>query len=388
MSTVLRRAAGVLAALRVRRRPGLPVLVCSGAALVVAAVFRDLPLDMNAFARWGGQLLRGHLGAVYAQSADQAGPLQLIASRVLMLGGRQGSPLRAVVVLSDLVLVVLAIRAARTDTGDPVRQNRRELLVGGAAVLWLVQVGPWSGHPAELAIPVLWAAGLRWLRRARTRRAALAFGLAVAVAPWAILVLPATLAVARLRTATAVSVAAAGLGAALYLPFAATGHFQLFAYRWPIRSGTLISYLAPHLTELTWPLRVVQAVIVAGGTALVAVQLRGHRSAVTLAPIVTVLLRVLTDPQKFSYYWLPVAVLAILTLAQSPITGSRLGTDLRLLALVYVPWAATSLPAPVLGVTAMLLLVGWLARRDAPDPNCAARGELVTQSVPAAGLGA
>ncbi|GAA2614959.1 hypothetical protein Adu01nite_33070 [Paractinoplanes durhamensis] len=274
-------------------------------AALLAALFGVLtvtvPPDVADFAAAADQMLHGRLGEVYAAAWNQAGPAQLLISRLLMIGGgRDGLPALPVVALVDAALVVAAMWLGRGD-------RRRELCAGGLALLWVLAPLPWNGHPAELAIPVLWAYAIS-LKKPLPAAAVLALG--VAIAPWAMLGIPCLLAAVPLRRALWTGVLAAGLGVACYLPFVLTGHFAMFDLRWRVASQTIAGLLG--VTEVTWWLRLAQGVIVAGGVALIAGHSRGLPQAV---PLAAALLRVVTDPVAYPYYWYPVAVASFLLLA-------------------------------------------------------------------------
>jgi hypothetical protein len=280
--------------------------VAAALAAVIGFLNHDLPLDLLPFAALGQLVLAGRFGEAYAGTFTQAGPLQLVLSRVLLIGGHGGTPATLPSIVVDVALVLGAMAAARG-------RSRREIAVGVLTLLWLLGPVPWNGHPVEVAVPVLWAYGMVLSASNRWPAAAVALGVSVLIAPLAVLGFPCLLAAGKpVRTALL------GLGVALagYLPFVLSGPFGMFGHVWPVRNGTL-----PHLlglSEMSWTARLGQAAVVAGGCALVAVLLRGKLVAVAAAPLAACLLRVVTDPLVFKYYWVPVAVGSVLLVALLP----------------------------------------------------------------------
>ena len=149
------------------------------------------------------------------------------------------------------------------------------------------------------------------------------------------------------------------MAVAAYLPFVVSGHFAMFHHVWPVSAGSLPALLIGHLTNFDWPLRLVQAVVVAGGTGLASRHLRRTPElAIVLAPMVTTALRVFTDPLSFDYYWTSAGLLAVLALAISPLRTNVVATDARLLLLFYVGWFAVAVNQELPGAFAVLCLIG------------------------------
>jgi hypothetical protein len=243
--------------------------------------------------------------------------VQLLVSRLLVIGGEPGVPARLVVVAVDAGLVVLVMALCGRLTGDAgTALARREAVAALLTVLWLAVPLPWNGHPAETAVPVLWAYGVALIRRGRDLAAVAALALGIAIAPWAVLGVPCLLAAPGWRRAVRAEVLAVALGVACYLPFVLTGHFAMFEVRWKVSGGTLAALAG--LGHVTWWLRLVQGAVVAAGVALAARRYRARRIGIAVVPLVAALLRVATDPQTFPYYWISVAVLTLLLVAMLP----------------------------------------------------------------------
>ncbi|GAA0580059.1 hypothetical protein GCM10010172_76300 [Paractinoplanes ferrugineus] len=276
---------------------------------VLAVVTRGVPPDLTAFAAAASRLLHGRFAEVYAEAWNQAGPVQLLISRLLVIGaGRDGTPSIPLAAAVGAAFVAGTMWCCRGSLP-------REAVGGGLALMWVATALPWNGHPAETAIPLLWAYAVKQSRRDRNLAAATLLALAVAVAPWAILGVPCLLAAAPLRRALPTGALAAALGVACYLPFVLTGHFAMFAQRWGISAGTLPTLLG--LPDVTWSFRLAQGAAVAAGVALVARLCRTVPQAVAIVPLAATLLRVATDPVYYPYYFFPVAVASLLLVTLS-----------------------------------------------------------------------
>lgn len=340
---------------------------------VLAAVLAGLvgpltataPPDLADFATLGGLLLEGRLGEVYAPAWNQAGPLQLLISRLLLVGGADGVPAPLVTALVDGAAVVAAMALCGRLTADRgAVLARRELVAGLLTLLWLAAPLPWNGHPAELAVPACWAYAIVLQRRNRCAAAAAVLAIAVAIAPWGVLGLPCLLAAGRPRAALAAATAGSVLGAAVYLPFVLTGQFAMFGHRWGVAAGSLPHLLGLH--EITWWFRLLQAVLVAGGCALVAWHGRGERPAIATAPLAAALLRTATDPLALSYYWFPVAVASLLLIALVPATADRRTRALAVL-LGYLALLAEASGWTLPGAVACLAVLAAAQRTRGPS---------------------
>jgi len=281
----------------------------AGAVLGAALALLTLTAtpDLVDFAGAGELLLHGRFGEVYAQPWNQAGPVQLLISRLLMIGAApDGTPWPPLVASGAAAFVAGVMWLGR---GDPWREAAAGLL----ALLWAAAPMPWSGHPVEILVPVLWAYAIVCQRNGRDLAAAGLHALGVAIAPWAIIGLPALLATARPLLALRLGVLTAVLGVACYLPCVLTGHFAMFRYRWVVAPGTPASLLG--LSTAGWWLRPAQGLVVLAGVALIARRMRGSRMAIAVVPLTAALLRVTTDPVAQPYYWYPAAVASLLLMA-------------------------------------------------------------------------
>jgi len=183
-----------------------------------------------------------------------------------------------------------------------------------------------------------------------------------------VLAFPALLATAGVPRAARTAIVATGLSGLVYLPFALTGHFAMFSQQWMIFPDSAMHLLWPGRTVVGWPLRFGQAVVVLAGTALVALRSRSTSQVLLAAPLAAALLRVITDPQTYDYYWISVAVLVVLWSALSPEPTTPLRW-LGLIGLCYLPWAMTASGPRLIGpewVGALisLALMCWLTRPE------------------------
>ncbi len=355
------------------RRQALRGVVLVGAA-ALAWLPRVGPVDMAGFAAAGRHLLAGQWATVYADPWNQAGPVQLVLSALLLPGGRT-SPPASVVALVNLALMGLVLVATRH------RDIRVELGAATFALVWLALPTYWSGHPVEALIPLLWLAGLHCARRRATLRAAALFAATIAIAPWAILAVPALLAVCRPAAAMRTGTLAVCGALACYLPFVASGTFRMFGHAWPVEHSTLVHVLDPGADTAGWVLRLVQASIVCAACAVTAWATRGNAGAAQAALIVAVVGRIATDPLGMDYYWAPAAVLVIALWV-----GLRGPTDrttmILIAALAYVVTAAPSIGWEYVSAPVALALVAAIALRAPSRDRTTPRRLVPTSGTP------
>jgi hypothetical protein len=357
-----------LGAALLRRRWALCALVAAVFAVTTGSGTFDLP----EFARAGQDILSGHWARVYAEDSNQAGPLQLVLSRFLSLGATR-TP--TVVVRLAVDLAVLA--AAR---GLTVRCRTGAVATSTIAVvvtLWLGPYGFWTGHPTEALIPMLWVGAGLDARAGRWLRGGLLIGIATAIAPWAVLAAP-TLLIGRPTVVARALAVTAAVTAAVYGPFVLTGHFALGDHVWPVGRLSLVHLLDPSLTTFPWAGRLLQGAAVAGGCAVIALALRARPEGVVLAPLMAAVLRRLTDPLSFDYYWVPVATAAVIALA---VVGTTHRRALPLAAVAYLSWLAMALSGSVpllpicvaaaltAGLCGAVLSMRWRQRRSRPPAD-------------------
>lgn len=330
---------------RPRSGPALEALLAlllPGALAVGLSLAVGEPVSDWEFARAGAQrLLDGHL-TVYADLPQvQMGPL------ALLLAGWLPGPLY-LAFLAALLPVVMGIAAL------PLARTRRTWLCTGIACALLAW--PWAafgvqGH-ADDALVAAGAVGMvTAVRAGHGRWLVVAFAVAIAAKPTAVLLLPLALLHSR-RTA----VVAGAVGGALWLPFVlsdvpgflAAGHGQGDLWEW-----SLVDLLGgdPHSGFPSWlrPVQLLGGLVVCWSVA----RTRGAASAV----LAVVAFRVLTEPATWNYYASSVVVAAAVWDLHR---GSRLP---RATVLAFVCFLASSVPPLPMaqGVVRLVCLGGLLA---------------------------
>jgi hypothetical protein len=269
--------------------------------------------DLPYFLRAGETLLSHHWRGTFADPALQAGPLQLLlfglAGRVSSFVGVAPSRLLAPFVELGLtaLLCLVVDRVAPPGRAARVVAPTVFVLLAGPSSVYL------AGHPADALIPLLWVLAGREVRRGRLGRAALLVAAGANFEIWSLLGLPLFLLAPQPRQALRAGAIAVATSAAPFVPFAALGSFQMFAYRWPVRSGSLVSLVLPAGTAFPWTMRLLQGALALTAGAAVA-RTAGRRDVVVcLVPIAIVLVRLLLDPMSGEgYYGLALALLALL----------------------------------------------------------------------------
>jgi hypothetical protein len=302
----------------VRRIWWLPASLATAAVAWLDA--RPQDADLVYFTHRGEELLSDGWREVYGDAALQAGPLQLLVlggpARVADALGAAPWALGSFTVQLGLAALLLATaaRLAHEASGTP------RPLLAGAAGLVAVAAGLFhgayvDGHPAQVAIPLLWLLAGLDARGERAWRAGALVGLAAGLETWGALGAPALL-LARGRARTASGAAALGAAVlALYLPLALAGDFRMFDYRWQVATTALAGLLVEPGTAFPWPLRFVQGALALGAAALATHRLRASVHALWAAPLAAVAVRLVLDPVRYPWYWLAPATLALAALA-------------------------------------------------------------------------
>jgi hypothetical protein len=342
------------------------------------------PSNMGLFSTAGRSVLAGHLSALYSVRDDQAGPVQVVLALLLTLGGDPAVPSRWTRALVDVLIMLTVVRLAERATRRGHAQvSWRQIGVAAFAALWLITPAFWGGHPIEVLVPVAWVAAAH-LARERPVRAALLLALATGVAPWAVLGYPCLLRRGRLASWMRTVALAGTLSAALYLPFLIAGHGRSLGYQWRVSHDSLLHAVLPSLTLVDWNLRLAQAAVVVAGCAFVALARPETSLAAPTAAMTAALLRLLTDPLAFDYYWVPVGTTAIAVLLVVPDFRSRVGA----LALMtgYLAWACHPLglgPAGGLCLLGLVILLGVSAASTMENEHHPAGATPMPKPVPA-----
>ena len=326
---------------------GVRYLVCG--AVAAAVTWAGLALnpmtvtDLGLFDRFSTPLLHGHLGAVYADPGNQGGPLELgwvgILSWLARVADAPARPFAGS--LTSVAVVVAVLMSMRHLAGGAPDDQRRRVELACGLVVALSAAG-WAGgwgHPADVAIPLLWLGAAALATRGRTLAPALMVAASAGWETWGILGIVVLVAAGWKRGVAASAIATAG-GLAWYAPFRIAGAFSMGRVRWPVTSGTFLHLLG--YTEMSWSLRVVQAIVVmlAGVGGVVAT--RGRPGQRWLPVFVLLALRVATDPIPFPYYW----TLPLIPLLMGFAIDVAVGARIRCAVAAGIGLVVSALPHP------------------------------------------
>jgi hypothetical protein len=224
-------------------------------------------------------------------------------------------------------------------------------------------------------IPVLWLVAAK---RSPGRGAAIALAAAASVAPWGVLGWPLVLRRGAVRRSLAVLALAGAVTVAAYLPLLVAGHGSAARHRWPVDRHSLVHLAFGHLQQVGWDFRLAQAGFVVA--LLAAAAWRLPDSPVRGPVLVTGagLLRLVSDPLSYGYYWLPVGVGTVALLVATPDLRHRAG--LAALALAYLAWVAPVLRvelAPLAGLALIAAGFGYPRQRRSSSARNRAAGSAV-----------
>ena len=181
---------------------------------------------------------------------------------------------------------------------------------GGALVALLV---PWQlseliayQHPTYLWVPALWLIAADFARRDRVVTTAMLLAASCGLETWAVLAVPVILLGlpswrSRIRTGCIWAAATA----AVWAPFYFSGHFNMFDKTWSSTIRTPIEALLGNPETITWQVRLFQALVIVGLSAVAWFIGRNFTDAATVAVAVVAWSRVVTDAITFPYYRLP-----------------------------------------------------------------------------------
>jgi hypothetical protein len=340
MGTGTRRGTGALST-----RVGAAGLAAIATAPINAVQLRSAmvasdpePVDFGFFGHTGAAMLTGRFGEVLNDPAVQAGPLELLHNGIAYLLGI-GDPAAwtayltvvAAVLTFGLVLVLLPRPSSRWNAA---------LGLGIGALACLDTAIPGSitaGHPADVAVPLLWVVAGRLAMRGRASGAAAVVALSSGFEVWGLLGAPVLLLAPRIRPLRSAAVAA-GVVAALYGPFAAAGPFAMFGFHWPVAPGSLVHLLLPDATSFPWALRVLQGSVAGAAGCVAALALRGRAAGLWLTPVAVLAGRLLLDPVLAEYYWYAPVVLLLGMLAAAVAAGRLVPAALAALGLALCQW--------------------------------------------------
>lgn len=297
--TVQRRSLAAAAALT----------VVAGSAFAGSLIHSPLMSDEGAFAAAGRVMLSGGWRHTYADPWLQAGPFELL---VTSLGHWLGSTFGGVPIAMNVVGATALVATALYVLGARWAQI---LVVGFGAIGLGITTDMYEiGHPSELFIALAWVLAARSARRGNLAAAGALVGASAWFETWGMLGLTVLLLLPTLRGAVKAGALACAVGAAIYLPFALGGDFQMFHQHWAIAGG-LDAWLFGRAHEFTWAMRLAEAMIVCGIGGGLALGIRRWRFSIWAVPAVTSLCRVVLDPVRYGYYWDTGLVLILIGLA-------------------------------------------------------------------------
>jgi hypothetical protein len=283
------------------------VLPLSAASFVAALGTRD-PADLPYFAHAARTLFSTHWANVFADPSLQVGPLQLL---VVGIGDRLGG-LELIAFLLELGLAALTVLTV----GRLLRGRAHRVAVQTVAGLAVVGLGITDaaytyGHPAQVAIPLLWVLAAVDARDGKTIRAGALLGLSAGFEVWGVLGLPVLLLAPGWRPALRGLAAQASVTTALFLPFLLFGEFRMFDHAWRVEGWTLVRFVVPAGSDFPWTLRLLQGAAALAVGAALAFALRSADRALWVVPLGVVAMRILLDPTVYSWYWLGLETLAL-----------------------------------------------------------------------------
>lgn len=282
--------------------------------------------DLAFFVHASERLFSSGWANLFADPSVQVGPLQLLVFRI----GDAAGVLAVVVQLGAAALLWVA--AGRLLAGRDPWARFAVCIV--AVALGLTYGAYQDGHPAQFVVPLLWVLAGCDAREGRTVRAGALVGLSAGLEVWGVMGAVVLVLAPRVKAALAGLVTELGVVAALFMPFVLSGDFRMFDYRWRVNGDTLLRLAVEHGTPFTWTMRVCQGLAAVGLGALVALLLRRSISAVWLAPLTVVAVRVALDPVRYPWYWLALQVLALLGAAEL-LTSERVLRSFRARKLGY-----------------------------------------------------
>jgi hypothetical protein len=316
--------------MRAVRRLGSPgtllVFLFGAAGAAAAGILMPSPLfsDAHAFAHAGATMLSSNWRHTYHDPWLQAGPFELL---VCLAGRTIGDVGPGTPVAMDVLGALALLGVARSVVGD----RWRELLFVALGALGLGVISDTFeiGHPSALFVTLMWLLAARAARRERAASAALLLGLSAGFETWGLLGAPLLFLLPRVRATVGAGALALAVAGALYAPFALGGDFHMFQLRWTV-AGTLDAYVLGEGAAFTWPMRLVESLIVVSVGTAVTFRLRRRTGAATwIAPAATSLCRVLLDPVRYGYYWDPTLVLMLIGFAPVVVSPKPFALRLR-----------------------------------------------------------
>ena len=363
------------------------LLAVTAASLVMNAIIATpgsgpAPIDYTTFAPAGREILTGNWVGVFEDPIIQAGPFELIFWGIPFLLGVQGVTgwIAFGIIVGSLFVVAIAWLVERLLRPVTAWWSVPLALVVAtvAALSGMIAAAISAGHPAEIAIPLMWIVGAVLARRGAPFAAAAVLAATAGWELWGLLGVPVLLLAPRIDPRTVWRSALAGIGvlAILFGPFVLLGPFHMFSFAWPIRTNSLAHLLVPHEATFPWPLRLTQGVLAVGGGAVVAVLLRRQRDAIWLVPLVVCAVRLYTDPVLAMYYGVPPLMMVLIGAVFAIARRSAIVFVACLLmvnALIDVPLNVVSMSILVILVAVTTVVTVRRSRRGEVDSSFSSR---------------
>lgn len=365
----------------------LTPVVLTLVALASVSETYPVPVDVEAFAPAGAALLQGHWSGLFSDPFIQAGPFELAFWGITaLLHVQTALHWQLVVVLGSAVaglifgVVVERILRPITSVWSPVLAAAATL-VGASTAMLTTSIS--SGHPAEIAVPLLWLGAAMLARQDRPFTAAALLGLSTGWELWGVLGAAVLLLAPRIdvRMLWRSAVGVLAPIAVIFVPFVVLGPFGMFSFHWAIYPGTFAELLFPHASTFSWPMRLVQAALSLGGGAVTALLLRRRAAAIWLVPLASCAIRLFLDPVDADYYRVPPIALIIvgmvIAIAQASVPAFLAALVLLNLVVDFHQPKALIGGLLVVAVAATVALVARLGRRGDPPSAADAPSESI-----------
>lgn len=349
------------AASLVDRQPWLLAAALALGAFVMAD-HRFEPADLGLLADAGQALLEGRFDRVFADPAVQAGPLTLLFLALLRGATQWAGDASAGMQVAALCALVAGctVTAVRLVVPRPGSVRGAATLGAGLLALLYGTLILQEAHPSHPVIALLWLLAARAAREGRPVAVGALLGASCALDTWGILGIGVVLALGSWRPAARATAVAAIVAVAWWAPFACWG-LQSFAYRWTPGQGS-VPWMLFGDTRVSWWWRIAQGAIAGSAGAFTARRLRDSPHLPWVLPCVVVAARLPLDPVWFSYYEIPIGMMAIAGLAALLASTRRppaAAVACTALALFLPPVLRAAVPAQlaILAATACLGLL-------------------------------
>ena len=310
------------------------------AALGAAVNQGEDPFDTELFIGAARRMVSGRWADAFVDPDVQVGPLYLalcwlLAGLADLLDVHYTVVFGPTTEIAAALAIVLVARRARSAFGVPI-SAWQELAVGVLLVIWDIAGSAYLyGHPAQVAIPLLWVLAAVRAREGAVLVPSLLVAASAGLESWGALGAMALLLIPRWYDVGRGMVTAGAATLVLYLPFYMFGDVRTGEYVWPVTDAAplrsaLVQYLGP---TLGWGFRLAQGAVAGVVGAAAALALRRRPDAVWAAPFAALLVRLVIDPVNHPYYWVAPQVLFLIAAVTLSARSSK--TSLVAVGLAY-----------------------------------------------------